>query len=200
MEPTRWPPPSGLHSGVPDDDGRHHGGASHRAAMPSILVQRCPALSCGDAPHPMLRTASVRPLLAVLLRRAGPREHPLDQLCYTPLSSSATATFPLTSPVSADIRPRSRGCVIKEPARPWRAPGAARRRGWSAPRWRGAVDRTAPSPLSGAPTQWSGAPDARRPVRGAHRGPGRDQRTPSGAGRRRRFHRALPGCGRAGRS
>ncbi len=38
-------------------------------------------------------------------------------------------------------RSRTRGCVIQEPARSWRAPGAVQRRRWSSPRQPGAVRR-----------------------------------------------------------
>ncbi len=45
--------------------------------------------------------------------------------------------------------------------------------------------RTAPPTSRCALTRWSGAPEANRPVRGGHRGPGPPRRPPAGAGHRR---------------
>lgn len=96
VDSTRWAPPSGAHSGAPHDDGLHRG-AHHSGAPPYPMrrtVRRCPALESAGAPHPMHRTALVRPQPTNPLSGCGrARIDPLVRLRYTPLSSSATATF-----------------------------------------------------------------------------------------------------------
>ncbi|KUH38273.1 hypothetical protein [Streptomyces kanasensis] len=93
---TRWAPPSGLHRVEPTP--------VRRMTMDSTVVRtamvrhrtRCAAppddarhsLARAGAPHPMLRTAPVRPPSADPLSGCG-------RTRATPLSSSATATFPL---------------------------------------------------------------------------------------------------------
>ncbi|MFC9622089.1 hypothetical protein ACFTXM_19545 [Streptomyces sp. NPDC056930] len=63
---TRWTPPSGLHSGAPDDDGLHsrtHHDVPHRTRCAS---RRCPALSCVNDERRLKR----------IMKRADPAVYP----------------------------------------------------------------------------------------------------------------------------
>ena len=104
---TRWAPPGGLHFGAPGDDGRHRGART----TPVRHRTRC-AAPPGDVRHsraPVRRTRCPAPHRCAHRRPPPPSgaaggARPLVQLCYTPLSRSATATFSLIQGVSGSDR------------------------------------------------------------------------------------------------